>query len=214
MAEKLVEVIQKVRETSPKRGFKQSFDLAVNLKGLDLKKPENKIKTEVMLPAGVGKPRKVGIIADTMVPKANKLGDSVIVIARSELEGLGRNKRAAKKMARECVAFLAEAPLMPAIGKSLGPVLAPRGLMPKPVPPTLPDFKPLVDKATSTVRLALKDSPVLHCSVGTEGMPDEKIAENVSAVLKAIEAALPKGKEQIRTAVLKLTMGKPVKFEV
>jgi large subunit ribosomal protein L1 len=215
MAEiKIVESIKKARETAPKRNFKQTFDLAVNLKHMDLKKPENKIKTEVALPEGTGRKLKVGVIVDNLVPKAQKLGETVVLIRRDELDGLGRNKRAAKKMIGGCVSFLAEAPLMPAIGKALGPILAPRGLMPKPVPPNVPDLKPLVDRAATTVRLAIKDSPVLHCAVGTEEMTDEKIADNISAVLKAVEAALPKGKEQMKGAMVKLTMGKPVKFEV
>jgi len=42
--EKLMAAIKKAREDS-KRNFKQAFDLSVNLKGIDLKKPENKVKT-------------------------------------------------------------------------------------------------------------------------------------------------------------------------
>ena len=210
----MIDNIKKARESATKRNFKQSFDLCVNLKHIDLKKVENKVKTECTLPNGMGRVMKVGIIADTLLPKASKLGDHVIVIRKDEIEELGRNKRAIKKMASQCISFFAEAPLMPAIGKSLGSVLAPRGMMPKPIPPTVPDLKPLVDRAATTVRLVLKDSPVFHCGVGTEDMSDEKIAENISAIIKAITAALPKGKEQIRNAVLKLTMGKPVKFEV
>lgn len=211
---KLIDNIKKARESATKRNFKQSFDLCINLKSIDLKKAENKVKTEVTLPSGTGRVMKIGVIADTLIPKAKKLEDSIALIRKDELDDLGRNKRAAKKLASQCVSFLAEAPLMPAVGKSLGPILAPRGMMPKPIPPTVPDLKPLVDKAATTVRLALKDSPVFHCGVGTEDMSDEKIAENVSTIIKAVEAALPKGKEQIRNAVLKLTMGKPVKFEV
>ncbi len=210
----IIENIKKARETAPKRNFKQTFDLAINLKSIDLKKPDNRIKTEVVLPEGTGRALKVGVIVDNLFPKAQKLGDSITLIRRDELDGLARNKRAAKKLAGECVSFLAESTLMPAIGKALGPVLAPRGLMPKPIPPTVPDLKPIVDRAATTVRLTVKDSPVLHCAVGTEEMADEKVAENISAVLKAIEAALPKGKEQMKNAVIKLTMGKPVKFEV
>ena len=215
MAEdKIIDNIKKARETAPKRNFKQTFDIAVNLKSIDLKKAENKVKTEVVLPAGTGRKLKVGVIVDNLIPKAQKLSDEITMIRRDELDGLGKNKRVAKKIASECVAFLAEAPLMPAIGKALGPILAPRGLMPKPIPPTVPDLKPVVDRAAATVRLALKDSPVFHCAVGTEEMTDEKVAENISAVLKTVETALPKGKEQIRNVIIKLTMGKPVKFEV
>lgn len=208
--EKIVETIKKAREAAPKRNFKQTFDLAVNLRSIDLKKPENKIKLETNLPHGLGKSVKIGIIADMLIPAAKAL-DNVVLVRKDELEGLGRNKRAAKALAAQCRALIAEAPLMPLVGKFLGPVLAPRGLMPKPVPANA-NLGPIVKQLSSMVRLNIKDSPVLHCAVGSEDMADEQIAANAESVLKVIEAALPKGKEQLRSAVIKLTMGKPVKI--
>src|SRR3990172_12796807 len=208
MENNILEAVKKARE-SEKRNFKQSFDLSVNLKSIDLKKPENKIKTEVVLPNGLGKDVKIGFVADTLIPQVKDL-ENVIMIRKDQLEFYGKNKKETKKLANQCYSFVAEAPLVPLVGKNLGQVFATRNKMPKPIPPTV-NVKDLLDSASKTVRLAIKDSPVLHCVVGKEDMPDEKIAENIDAVIKTIVSVLPKGKEQVKNAYVKLTMGKPAK---
>lgn len=208
----ILEVVKKARE-SPRRNFKQMFDLAINLKNLDLKKPENKIKTEVNLPHGLGKLSKICVIADSLLPQAKKI-ENIVLIQKSELERLGKNKKAAKKIANECNYFVAEAPLMPSVGKNLGQVLAVRNKMPKPIPPTVPNLKDIVEKSSKIIRVALKDSPVIHCPVGNEDLDDQKVTENIEAVINSVSSSLPKGKEQIKNCCVKLTMGKPVKFKV
>ena len=208
--EKILESIKKARD-SKKRNFKQSFDLAINLKNIDFKKPENKIKTEVNLPHGIGKSVKIGIIADTLTPQTKDL-ENIVLIRKDQLEGLGKNKKSAKKIAEECLSFIAEAPLMPLVGKHLGPVLATRNRMPTPIPPTTTDLKSIVEQKRNVIRIQLKDSPTIHLPVGTENMDDEKIAENIDAVIKNVISSLPKGKEQIKNFIIKLSMGKPVKF--
>src|SRR3990172_10773702 len=196
MENNILEAVKKARE-SEKRNFKQSFDLSVN------------IKTEVVLPNGLGKDVKIGFVADTLIPQVKDL-ENVIMIRKDQIEFYGKNKKETKKLANQCYSFVAEAPLMPLVGKNLGQVLATRNKMPKPIPPTV-NVKDLLDSASKTVRLAIKDSPVLHCVVGKEDMPDEKIAENIDAVIKTIVSVLPKGKEQVKNAYVKLTMGKPAK---
>jgi len=211
--EKLIKAIKAAREGSKKRNFKQSFDIAINLKNTDVKKPEGKIKAEVALPHLAGRAGKIGFFADALIPQAKKYPEDILLIRKEELEAYGRDKKAAKAVASSCTTFLAEAPLMPMVGKWMGQVLATRGKMPKPVPPTIPDIKPLIERTKLSVKLAVKDSPAMHCRVGDEGMPDEKVAENCAAVLAAVEAALPKGREQIKNVYIKLTMGKPAKLE-
>ena len=103
---------------------------------------------------------------------------------------------------------------MPLIGKILGPILAPRNMMPSPIPPTLTDVKGLIAKRKNLIRIHLKESPVIQLSVGNEDMDDSKIADNVEATVSAIVAVLPKGKEQLRNIMIKLTMSKPVKVVI
>jgi large subunit ribosomal protein L1 len=206
--QKVLDAIKKARDIK-KRNFKQTFDLAINLKSIDLKKPENKIKAEIKLPHGF-KEAKIGIVADNLLPQAKDL-ENVIVIRKEQIEAFGKNKKEAKKLARSCRYFLAEAPLMPMIGKALGPFLAPKNLMPTPIPPTTSNLKSIVDQKRGVFKIQLKDSPTIHIPVGIEDMEDEKIAENIDTVVKTVLTSLPKGKEQIKNIVIKMTMGKPVK---
>jgi len=206
--QRIVDSIKKARDDK-KRNFKQTFDLAINLKNIDLRKAENKIKFEVNIPNMI-KENKIGLIVDALVSKTEGL-NNVHVIKKDDLENLGKNKKLSKKIAKECSYFIAEAPMMPLVGKNIGSVLAPRNLMPKPVPPTA-NLEALVGRARKTVRIQLKDSPVIHLAIGTEDMDDEKIADNADVVIQGVISNLPKGRDQIKNYVIKMTMGKPVKF--
>ena len=209
--EKILAAVKKARETD-KRNFKQGFDLAINLKNIDLKKPENRVKTELTLPNNTGRITKVGVIVDSLAPQAAGL-ENVIVIKKSDLEKFGKDKKTARKIAKQCSYFIAEAPLMPLVGKNLGPILAPRNLMPAPIPPTA-DLKSNVNSRKNILKIQLKNSPAIHLGVGSESMEDEKVAENIEAVIRAVVNILPKKREQVKNYVVKLTMGKPVKFKV
>ena len=96
-----------------------------------------------------------------------------------------------KKIANDYDWFFGEAPLMPLIGKSFGVILGPRGKVPKPVPPKV-NIEPFVKRAKRSVRVFVKESPVVHVAVGTDKMEDEKIAKNVEAVYNAIKEKLPR----------------------
>ena len=209
--EKILEAIKKARDMK-KRNFKQSFDLAINLKNIDLKKPENRIKTEINLPHSSGSETKIGVIVDNLIPQTKDL-ENIIVIKKIELEKLGKDKKAIRKIAKQCSYFIAEAPLMPLVGRFLGPILAPRNLMPTPIPPTA-DLKSVVESRRNVIKIQLKESPAIHLCVGKEDMDDNKIAENIDTLIKSVISALPKKKEQIKNYVIKLTMGKPIKFKL
>jgi large subunit ribosomal protein L1 len=209
--EKILAAVKKARETD-KRNFKQGFDLAINLKNIDLKKPENRVKTEMVLPNETGKSTKIGVIVDSLAPQASGL-DNVIVIKKSDLEKFGKDKKSARKIAKQCSYFIAEAPLMPLVGKNLGPILAPRNLMPVPIAPSA-DLKSNIESRRNILKIQLKSSPAIHLGVGREEMKDEEVAENIDAVIKAVVSILPKKKEQVKNYVVKLTMGKPVKFKM
>lgn len=206
--QKIIDAIKKARDTD-KRNFKQTFDLAINLKSIDLKNPENRIKTEIKLPHAVND-YKIGIVAESLLLQAKDL-ENILILKREQIEAYGKNKKEAKKLARSCNYFLAEAPLMPLIGKFLGPILAPKNLMPTPISPTTQNLKSIVDQKRNVIKVQLKDSPTIHLPIGKEDMKDEEIAENIDFVIKSVLASLPKGKEQIKNFIIKLTMGKPVK---
>lgn len=211
MAEEFLKEIREGKEKAKKRNFLQTWDLIINLKNIDLKKPENKLNLEFPLPEGRGKGSKLIFIVDSLLPEAKKTGGLVIV--KNELEKLGKDKKKVKKYADEYEWWFCEAPLMPLVGKTLGIVLGPRGKMPKPVPPK-GSVQPFVEMSKKMVRVKLKDSPVIHVPVGTEDMKDEQIMKNIIAVMNFVKEKLPKGKVNIKEAFVKLTMGPPVKLKV
>jgi len=206
-----LEKIKEAREKSKKRKFTQSWDISINLRGIDLRKPESRLNLEFVLPEGRGKENKVAVITDSLEAEAKKSAD--LVIKKSEIDSLVKNKKKLKQIANEYDFFLGEVSLMPVIGKSLGLVLGPRGKMPKPIPPKI-SVEHLVKRAKKTIKVVLKESPVIHTSIGTEDMPEEKVAKNAEALFDFVVDKLPKGRNNIKSVFIKLTMGKPIKLEV
>ncbi|WP_456368512.1 50S ribosomal protein L1 [Thermococcus sp.] len=210
--QKLVEAVKEAKARAKPRNFTQTVEIAVNLKDIDLRKPENRFKLEVVLPHGRGKEPKIAVIADGAVAEAaKKLG--LDVISSEQLEEIAKSPREARKLAKRYDFFIAAAPLMPKIGKYLGRYLGPRNKMPVVVPPTMTNLEPIVNKLKKTVRIQLKNNPVVHARIGTEDMDDEKLAENAEAVLSAIINKLERGENQVKSVYIKTTMGPAVKVE-
>lgn len=210
--EELLKSVQEAKEKSTDRNFTQSFELAIGLKEIDLNDPENRINTEVKLPHGTGKSQKIGVFAEGELAERSRKAGAERVFSKDEVQELGNNRSKAKKIAEEYGAFIAEASLMPFIGKQLGPVLGPRGKMPQPLPPTS-DPESTINRLRSTIQINVRDKPVAHFLVGLEDMGVEDIADNIEAVLETIESNLHKGAQQIKSITVKTTMGKPVKIE-
>lgn len=207
----LLAKIKQAREQKKKRKFTQTVDLIVALKGMDLKKPENRLNIEMALPEGKGKPVKVAVIVDSLAMAAEGTAD--LVIKKQEIEPLSKDKKNLSRLADQYDWFFGEASLMPLIGKTLGLILGPKGKMPKPMPPNA-NVKNFVEAARKNIRIRLKDTPVIQVAIGSENMADEQIERNLRSTLNFIKERLPKGLNNIRSAYLKLTMGKPVKLEV
>jgi len=207
-----LEAIKEAKEKAEKRSFVQSIDLIVNLKDIDPKKPESRIQELIELPHPSGGENKICVFASgEMALKAKRAGGD-LVMERSDLETLTGDKKKQKKLASAYDFFIAEAPLMPLVGKILGTTLGPKGRMPTPVPPTA-NIGEHIERHRKMVLIRLRGQPVLQCRVGTEDMPDEQIAENLQAIMTRIERRLKRGTKNIRSIRLKTTMGPPVKVK-
>jgi large subunit ribosomal protein L1 len=201
----LVEVVKKALKGSKQREFLESVELAVNLIDVDLSDPKNRIQEDIILPKGRGKPIKVGLFGSSeMAGKAKDVAD--IVIRPEQLEELAGNKAKAKKTLADYDFFVAEAPLMPTIGKRLGVILGTTGRMPRPIPPGS-DPSNIIKNLKNSVRVRTKDKKTFHVPIGTKDMSPEDIAENLDVVLKRIIAKLERGKNSVKSAYLKSTMG-------
>jgi len=208
----IITAIKEAKEKSKKRNFTQSVELILNLKDIDMKSPEGRIQERIELPhPSPEKPNKICVIATGELALKAKRAKADLVIGNDELAGLAGRKKELRKIANDYNFFMAEAPLMSRVGKTLGPALGPRGKMPVPVPPTA-DISGLIKRYRKMVFVRMRNQPVIRCRVGTESMKEEEIAENVQTVLKTIEGKLKRGTKNIKTVYLKTSMGTPVKI--
>ena len=210
----LLSAVKEAKEKSGRRNFTQSVELILNLQDIDMKSPEGRLQENVELPyPPVEKTNKICVIATGELALKAKKANADLVLDKAELEGLAGKKKELRKLANEYDFFIAEAPLMPLVGKVLGPALGPRGKMPIPVPPTA-DIESLLNKYRRTVVVRMRNQPVIQCRVGTENMKEEELAENIQAVLRVVEGKLKRGMKNIKSVCIKTTMGAPVKIKL
>jgi large subunit ribosomal protein L1 len=208
--EKVKKAVEEAIGNSKQRKFVETVEMAVNLRNLDMKKPENRIDALITLPHGTGKPRKVGVFAkgDTAL-KAKEAGADV-VFSPEDIDELAKDKRKLRKIANEIDFFIAEAPLMPEIGKKLGPILGPRGKIPQPIPP-LSDPTPVIERLKKSVKIRTKDKMTFHAPVGTEELDPDFISDNILEILKVVENKYENAANNVKSVYVKTTMGPAVR---
>jgi len=209
---KTIEAVKKALDESKKlnRKFKQTVDVAITLKNVDLNDSKNRIDEAIILPKGRGKDSKIAIFASGELALKSK-GKVDLIIKPEEIEELSGDKKKFKKLVDEYDFFIAEAPLMPTIGKTLGVVLGPRGKMPKPVPPQI-DITGIVKNLRNTVMLRSKANKTFHTIAGREEMDNDQIAENIDLIIKRLESKLERGRMNIGSVYVKTTMGPSVRI--
>ena len=208
----VLDAVREAKEKSSKRKFDQTVDLILNIQEIDMKAPEGKIQEVVELPHATGKPNKVYVIASGELALKARKANADSVIERADLEGLAGKKKELRKLAGEYDVFISEAPLMPIVGRILGPVLGPRGKMPVPVAPNA-DIASLIAKHRKTILVRMRNQPTIQVSVGTENMNEEELFDNVQAVLRVLEGKLKRGLKNVKLAYVKTSMGAPVKIK-
>ncbi len=209
--DRLLKAVAEAKARAKPRRFIQSYELIVKLRDVDVKQAENRFVELVQLPhPPSNKLSKVAVIAEgDLLIKAREAGADA-VLSRADIERIAANKKEAKKLVREYDVFLAQADLMPVVGRLLGRFMGPRAKMPQPVPPGA-DIAALVKRAKSSVRVKLRDQPQVMCRIGSELQEPKEVAENAAAVLGFLLSRFkPYNLEKV---YVKLTMGPPVRVE-
>lgn len=209
--DEVLKAVGELRKDLTKRKFSQSIDLVVKLREVDLKKPESRINEAIILPNPPERPLKICVIATGDLATRAKGAGADMLVSREDLDALSRDKKACRKLAQNYDFFIAEAPLMPQVGRALGSFLGPRGKMPTPVPPNA-QIDQIVTNHRKMVRVRMREQPVLQCRIGTESMPDDKLAENVQAVVSRVEQRLERGFKNIGEILIKATMSRAIKI--
>lgn len=205
-----LDVVTEALGKAPERRFTEAVELSINLKDLDLSVPKNRIEEEIPLPNGRGRPGRVAVFGSPeLLQKIRSVADRTITAG--EIEDVYKGKKATKKLASEVDFFLAEAPLMPTIGRRLGVVLGPRGKMPRPLAPGS-DPTNLIHALKRSVRVRSKGNRTFHAPVGNRSMPAAEIAQNVDAVLGRLVGRLERGRTNIESVYVKTSMGPAVRL--
>ena len=209
MADQDIEnAVARAIESSPPRNFRETVDVAINLRDLDLDDPSNRVDESIVLPEGTGQDTKIAVFAEgETAVRAEEVADQVL--DSDDLADLGDDDSEAKDLADDIDFFLAEEALMQDIGRYLGRVLGPRGKMPDPVSPD-DDVVEMVERLKNSVQLRSGDRRTFHTRVGAEDMSAAEIADNIDVIIRRLEAELEKGPLNIGSVYVKTTMGPAV----
>jgi len=190
-----------IKQTA-KAKFDESVEVHVRL-GIDPKKSDQIVRGTVSLPNGIGKTRKVVVIAKgEKQAEAQKAGadesGSVDIIEKISKGWLDFDVLVATP---DCMKDLSK------VAKILGP----KGLMPNPKSGTVTFEVGQTVTELKKGRVEYKNDSfgIIHCAVGKASFDETKIAENIKALLEAIQKAKPsvsKG-QYIKSISVSSTMG-------
>ena len=208
----LLDAVKTAKEKAGQKKFNQTIELIMDIKEIDMKAPEGKITEVIELPHASAKPNRICVVASGETALKAKRANADNVIERADLEALAGKKKDLRKIATDFDVFISEAPLMPLVGRTLGPVLGPRGKMPIPIPPNA-DVAALIAKYRKTIVVRMRNQPIIQTVAGTANQPDEEIVDNIQAVLRVLEGKLKRGLKNIDVVFIKASMGEPIKIK-
>ena len=209
----IVSAVNEAQTQSKKRKFEEAMEVIVNLKGIDLKKGGKQLNVDVTLPHSTGQGVKVAVIGSGNFAFNARNSGAARVLEPEDIEQLEVNKDAAKALAEEIDFFIAQADMMPLVGRVLGPFLGPRGKMPRPVSPDT-DVTSLLSEFSSSVKLRMRKNLVVQAKVGKRSMKPKSVAENIQAVVTSLERNLERGMQNIDKIFTKTTLGPPFQIQI
>ena len=203
------------------RKFDETIDLIINLKDLNLNDPKQRIDKEIVLPNNIitgDKPKVCVIASDEILLEARNLGLETI-----DNDGLvqlnNEEKKDKKKFVKKYDFFIVEDKMMPSVARYLARFLGPLGKMPKPFPSgygiisSPEDLKIAIERYLKIIRIQLKKQLLIQVKIGKKSMEEERVFENLKAVVDYVADQLPHRYNNIKSMFLKTTMGHPIKVD-
>ena len=188
--------------------FDETVEVTLRL-GVDPKHADQMVRGTVVLPHGLGKSKKVLVIAT---------GDK-----QREAEAAGADIVGGEEMVEKIQggfmdfdAVVATPDMMRAVGK-LGKVLGPRGLMPNPKTGTVTAdiAKAVKEIKAGKVEFRVDKTGIIHAPVGKTSFETPSLVANAHALVESIVKAKPaaaKGK-YLKSVTLSSTMGPGVRID-
>ena len=203
----LEEALQLLPETSYAR-FDEGIDVAIRL-GVDPKKPDQMVRGTVALPHGTGKEVKVVVFAQGEKEKEAQEAGSDYVGGEDLVEKISQGWLDFDKAIAT--------PDMMKVVSTVGKILGPRGLMPNPKVGTVTFEvgKAVQDIKSGKVEFKVDKAGNLHVSVGKVSFGQEKLRENLLALLDSVTKAKPASSKgaYVRGLTISTTMGPGIKID-
>jgi len=201
-----VPLVQKIKFAK----FDETVELHMRL-GVDPKHADQMVRGTVVLPNGLGKSKKVLVIAS---------GDKQREAEAAGADFVGGDDMVNKIQSESWTDFdavIATPDMMRSVGK-LGKILGPRGLMPNPKTGTVTvDITQAVKEVKAgKVEFRVDKTGVIHAPVGKVSFATDKLLENANSLIQAVLKAKPsaaKGK-YVKSVTLCSTMGPGVHLDV
>jgi large subunit ribosomal protein L1 len=202
--EEAVPLLQKVKFTK----FDETVEIAVRL-GVDPKHSDQMVRGTVVLPHGLGKSKKVLVIAG-----AEKQREA----SEAGADEVGGDEVVERIMGgwQDFDAVVATPDMMRAVGR-LGKVLGPRGLMPNPKTGTvtLDVAKAVQEIKAGKVEFRVDKAGVVHAPIGKISFEADRLVANARALMETIIKAKPsaaKGR-YVKSVTMSSTMGPGVMID-
>ena len=188
--------------------FDETVAVSVRL-GVDPKHADQMVRGTVVLPHGLGKSKRVLVIAGAEKQKEAEEAGADIVGGEELVEKISGGWT-------DFDAVVATPDMMRAVGR-LGKVLGPRGLMPNPKTGTVtPDVSKAVKEIKAgKVEFRVDKTGIVHAPVGKTSFSPQNLVANASALIDSVVRAKPsaaKGK-YLRSITVSSTMGPGVKID-
>lgn len=204
--EDAISLVQKIKFAN----FDETVEIHLRL-GVNPKHADQMVRGTVILPNGLGKTKRVLVIASPAKQAEAKDAGAEFVGGDDMVE------RIQKEGWLDFDAVIATPDMMRSVGK-LGKILGPRGLMPNPKTGTVTmDVAQAVQEVKAgKVEFRVDKTGVVHCPLGKVSFTSDKLVENATTLLQAVVRAKPtaaKGK-YVRSATVCSTMGPGVTLDV
>ncbi len=190
--------------------FDETVEVTLRL-GVDPKHADQMVRGTVVLPHGLGKTKRVLVIAAGEKQREAQAAGADFVGGEDMVEKIQ------KENWTDFDALISTPDMMKSVGR-LGKVLGPKGLMPNPKTGTvtLDVAKAIQEIKAGKVEFRTDKTGLVHSPVGKISFPPEKLVANattlISSVIKAKPAAA-KGK-YIKGCTLSSTMGPGIRIDV
>jgi len=192
-------------------GFDETVEVHFRM-GLNPRSADQQVRGVALLPNGLGKQIRVLVFAQGPAAKAAE-------DAGADHVGADEFVKQIEEGWLEFDTAIATPDMMPKVAK-LGKILGRRGLMPNPKSGTVvqPDDLPrtIGDARKGRAEFRLDRTAIIHLAIGKLSFENEKLLENLGAVIDAIAKAKPSGAkgQYIRSITVASTMGPGLKLDL